>query len=74
MEIVQLELYVRSFNYLANIYVFKPNNRHARIRCYSISNKDTRRRHSSRSGVFLIDFDVVLVSLLLTLNIFDTLF
>ena len=32
IEIVQLELYVASFKYPANIYPFKPNNRHARTR------------------------------------------
>ena len=33
IEIFQLELYVGSFKYPANIYLFKLNNRHARARC-----------------------------------------
>ena len=33
IEIVQLELYVASFKYPANIYLFKLNNRNARTRC-----------------------------------------
>ena len=62
IEIVQLELYVASFKYPANIYPFKPNNRHARTRC------------GMNSALVIKTTDVVVVSLLLTWNILDTLF
>ena len=60
IEIVQLELYVASFKYPANFYSFKPDNRHARTRCgmYSaLAIKTTERRHSRRSGVFIVNFE-----------------
>ena len=50
LEIVQLELYVPSLKYLANIYLFKRSNRCARIRCGMYSTlviKTTGRRQES---------------------------
>ena len=47
---MQLELYVASLKYPAKIYLFKLNNRHARIRCgmYSgLVRKTTERRQES---------------------------
>ena len=47
---MQLELYVASLKYPAKIYLFKLNNRHARIRCGMYSAlviKTTERRQES---------------------------
>ena len=60
IEIVHLELYVELFKYPANIYLFKLNKRHVRTKCgmYSILViKTTERRHSRRSGVFIVNFE-----------------
>ena len=65
IEIVQLELYVASFKYPANIYPFKPNNRHARTRCGINSVLFIKTKNDV--------IHVVVVSLLLTWNIRDTL-
>ena len=75
IEIAQLELYAGSFKYPANIYLFKPNNRHARTRCGMYSELVTitpERRHSRRSGVFIFNFEHIshlfLMFLFLTWN------
>ena len=60
IEIVQLELYVASFKYPANIYPFKPNNRHARTMCgmnSALVTKTKERRHSRRCGVFIVNLE-----------------
>ena len=60
IEIVQLELYVGSFKYPANIYLFTLNNSHARTRCGMYSAlviKATERRHSRRRGVYILNFE-----------------
>ena len=59
---VQLELYVGSFKYPANICLFKLNNRHVRTSCgmYSVLViKTTEQRHSRRSGVFIVNFELI---------------
>ena len=60
----------------AGIYLFKVNNRNTRTRCEICSRltiKTPERRHWHRSGVFIVNFELVshlvLVFLLLTLNI-----
>ena len=53
-------------SYPISIYPFKVNNRNTRTRC-EICSKSTKRHQNDANGV-------VLVSLLLTLNIFHTLF
>ena len=71
IEIVQLELYVASLKYLpftitqifttANIYPFKPNNRHAGTRCgmnSALVIKTKERRHSRRCGVFIVNLEL----------------
>ena len=60
IEIAQLELYVASFKYPTNIYPFKPNNRHATTRCgmnSALVIKTTKRRHSRRCGVFIVNLE-----------------
>ena len=60
MEIAQLEFYVGSFKYPANIYLLKPNNRHARTSCGMYSAlviKTTERCHSRCSSVTVVNFE-----------------
>ena len=57
-------------------YMFKVNNRSNWTKCEICSEltaKTPERRHWRRSDFFIVNFGVVLVSLLLTLNIFHTL-
>ena len=69
----------------AGIYLFKVNNRNTKARCEICSKltiKTPERRHWRCSGFFIVNFEhishnangAVLVSLLLTLNIFHNLF
>ena len=56
----ELESYAGAFKYPASIYLFKLNNRHARTRCGMYSSlviKTPEQRHSSRSGVFIANFE-----------------
>ena len=61
-------------NIQANIYMFKVNNKNARVRCEICSKLTikTERRHWCRSNVFIVNFEhiphLVLVFLLLTLS------
>ena len=60
IEIVQLELYVASLKYPANIYPLKTNNRHARTRCgmnSALVIKTKERRHLRRCGVFIANLE-----------------
>ena len=64
-----------SIKYLANIYLFKVNNRNNRKRCEICSKltiKIPERRHWRRSGVFIVNFEYIshlfLVLLFSTLN------
>ena len=78
--------HVRCVGYPAGIYLLKVNNKNTRIRCEICSKliiKTPERRqngqtHSNKSSANCLSvfdhFGVVLVSLLLTLNIFHTLF
>ena len=54
------------------IYLLKVNNRNTRTRyeiCSKLTIKTLERRHWRRSGVFIVNFEhIVLVFLLLTLN------
>ena len=61
-----------SFNFLANIYLFKFNNRESRKKCeisLQLAIKTPERRQWRRSGVFIINFEHIshlfLLSLLL---------
>ena len=61
IEIVQLELYVASLKYPANICPFKPNNRHARTRCgmnSALVIKTKERGRSGRCGFFVVNLEL----------------
>ena len=60
IEIVQLELYVGSFKYPANIYLFELNNRHIRTKCImypALVIKTPERCNSRRSSAFIVNFE-----------------
>ena len=70
-----LKVRVEKRFYPAVIYLLKVNNRNTRTRsdiCSKLTIKTPGRRHWHRSGVFVVNFEVilhlVLVFLLLTLN------
>ena len=55
VEIIQLELYVASLKYPAKIYLFKLNNRHARIRCGMYSALVIRTTERRQESFYLYD-------------------
>ena len=60
IEVVESKLYVGSFKYPVNIYLFKLNNSHDRTSCgmYSVlAIKTPERRHSLYSDVFIANFE-----------------
>ena len=57
IEIVQLKLYVGSFRYPTNIYLFKTNFRHAGTKCGMCSSLVIKTPERRCSGVFIVIFE-----------------
>ena len=66
IEIVQLKLYVGSFRYPTNIYLFKTNFRHAGTKCGMCSSLVIKTPERRCSGVFIIFERLVLMFPFLT--------
>ena len=57
-----------------NIYLFKVNNKSFRKKCEICSSLTIKTPERRRSGVFIVNLEHISLFLLLTLNIFHTIF